>query len=208
LGASFASSKAEATGAPIDGGWIQGTSGLAPAQPNVDQIGTAGPFAADKYQMPDIIDSFGRPVALWAKNETPGPNPNFAEIDRLSDNANEQSLFYWLSNRSYLDTSRQRAGSSLNSAYASAPAIRTFAMEALLGNPAFPDPSAPATDPEPDSPRADFVIHSSGVDGVFLEWKGAPDNTRGTYRYRPSGGEGVGGTKEVSQSNDLIIAGS
>lgn len=208
LGASFASSKAEASGPPIDGGWVQGTSGLAPAQPNVDQIGTAGPFASDKYQMPDIIDSFGRPIALWARNETPGSSPNFAEIDRQSDGANEQSLFYWQSNRSYLDTSRQRGGSSLNSFFASAPAIRTLAMEALLGNPAFPDPSAQANAPEPASPRADFVVHSSGVDGVFLEWKGAPDTTQGTYRYRPSGGEGVPGAKEVSQSNDLIVAGS
>jgi hypothetical protein len=175
------------------------SSGMAPARFPNDQIEDSMTYRGGMaYQMPDIIDSWGRPIMLWSRNEAAGSNPKFADISAPNnpDANNPASLFYWWSNRGYLAAPVQKNSSALGAnTGGTAPADGanyTRTMQALLGDPAFPNPALtdslgnPITpdNPQPLSARGDFIIQSAGVDGVFLNNEG---NAGLHYRYLPAG---------------------
>lgn len=200
------------------------TSGLAPARVPNDQIDD-DPTYAGKFQMPDIIDSWGRPIMLWSRNEAAGSNPKFADVNAPANpNVNNPaSLFYWRSNRGYLAAPVQVNSSSIGASGIGGVApsdnmnyVRS--MAALLGDPAFPNPTVdvntnpdPVNMPVPLSARGEFVLHSAGVDGVFLNNNG---NTGLHYRYLPAGIENPSSWAAESdwstldRNDDLIKAGS
>lgn len=135
-----------------------------------------------KFQMPDVVDAWGKPVMLWSKNELAGANPQFADIKAAAANT-RRSRFYWQTNRGYLSARTQDTGSALGSTIADAARVRT--MAALLGHSAFPDPSVTDPDePAPIDPKGDYVLHSAGADGVFLKNGGTAALE---YRYLPKG---------------------
>lgn len=186
-------------------GGDQQAGGLAPARNNYDQKINPLTIPAGDYQMPDILDSWGKPIMLWAKNEAAGPDPDFSQE---TFNPAEGSLFYWQANKGYLEAAIQDGKSALSRGVPWAQRERT--MAALLGHPAFPDPDTIADAPEPLSPRADFVLHSAGQDGVFLTNKG---DTNTEYRYLPSGAvqprpwEAQPSWSTIDKTDDLIQGG-
>lgn len=132
LGAKFASTgdRNDTNASVAEGGWSQGTSGLAPARPGTDQNGTADIFSnVSRYQMPDIIDSWGKPVMLWVKNEAAGTSPPPGIADRnapsINDLSAEKSLFYWRANHGYLSAPVQRTQSALGEAVSDTPTSMT-----------------------------------------------------------------------------------
>lgn len=204
------------------GSTLPQASGLAPARVPNDQIEDTDTYSAGKFQMPDILDAWGRPIILWARNEAAGsdPPPRMARI-RAPNNplpTDPAGLFYWRANMGYLAAPIQRNSSALGGSTVEPNdeqhALRT--MDSFLGDPAFPDPTIPASStdppyPSPLSPRGDFVLHSAGVDGVFLTNKGEATLE---YRYLPAGlapPDSWGGQmnwRTLDQTDDIFQAGS
>lgn len=160
-------------------------SGLAPARwPNDQEVDASIFQNGAKFQVPDILDAWGKPIILWARNEAAGssPPPEFALVNAPATPGpnNPPALFYWRANRGYLATALQQRTSALGQGIAQAKIQRT--MAALLGDPAFPNPTQnPIT---PLSPRGDFVLHSAGGDGVFVNNAG---QAALEFRYLPAG---------------------
>lgn len=197
------------------------SSGLAPAKSGQDQVANTSVFgmgATAKYQMPDILDAWGKPVILWSRNESPGsdPLPQFADIDAPTsiNNINRQALFYWRSNAGYLESPLQ-VGKSGIASDVTAP-IRIRSLAGLLGHPGFPDPNIdaatnpdPVNQPVPLSPRGEFVLHSAGPDQVYLNHRG---NRTTEFRYLPAGAQipaaWSGSTwQTLSQTDDILQGG-
>lgn len=220
LGAKFQSTGSRVGNTPVEGGWIEGTSGLAPARPNADQIGTAEIFTnQDKYQMPDIIDSYGKPVMLWSKNESHGTNPApaFALLNAPpTSSPARQGLYYWRTNFGYLGSvgttqTRQTRLSAIGSITPDTQRLRS--LRAALGHPAFPVEFGSVGDPDslvPASARGDYVLHSAGRDAIFLESKDAITE----YRYLPKGIDAPAawlqetGWRRIEDSDDLFLSGN
>jgi prepilin-type N-terminal cleavage/methylation domain-containing protein len=201
------------------------SSGMAPARVPNDQIPDDTTYVGGKFQMPDIIDSWGRPIMLWSRNEAAGSRPDPVKVSAPANPtaSDPAALFYWWSNRGYLAAPVQVNSSALGAnTGGTAPADganykRT--MQALLGDPAFPDPAPTdsqgnpitADKPQPLSPRGDFILQSAGVDGVFLNNEG---NTQLHYRYLPAGianpavWAGESDWRTLDRNDDLIQAGN
>jgi prepilin-type N-terminal cleavage/methylation domain-containing protein len=218
LGAKFAGAgnRNEAGADVAQGGWQQGVSGLAPARPGTDQDGTADIFTnTARYQMPDLIDSWGKPVLLWVKNEAAGTSPPPAIAGRnapaISNLAAPQSLFYWRSNHGYLGAPLQRRESALGELTGDTQLLRT--MNALLGNPSFADASAPGDEPAASTPLGDFVLQSAGIDSFFLANR---SRQQFEYRYLPKGtalpaswgGSGDVDWSTIDRTDDVIQGGN
>lgn len=169
-------------------------SGLAPARwPNDQEVDSTIFQNGAKYQIPDILDSWGKPIILWARNEAAGssPPPAFALVNAPATPgpSSPPALFYWRANRGYLATALQQRTSALGQGVAQAKIQRT--MAAVLGDPAFPNPTQdpitnpnPTAQPVPLSPRGDFVLQSAGGDGVFVNNAG---QAALEFRYLPAG---------------------
>jgi prepilin-type N-terminal cleavage/methylation domain-containing protein len=187
------------------GGWQQGSNGLTPARPAVDQQGTLTMFTnTERYQMPDVVDAFGKPIMMWMRNDAAGENPaRFAARDDGAPNA----LVYWQQNAGYLTAGSQAGVSALGQTMSDTNIERSLA--GLLGNPAFPASGAPADEPAPASLRGDFVLHSAGIDGVFVSRR---DQANYQIRYVPKGaatpaswnGEAWG---KIDDTDDLVQGG-
>ena len=214
LGAQFTRSAGSGgAGGAVEGGWSQGTQGLAPARPRVDQTGNATIFepATTRYQIPDIIDPFGKPIMLWVNNDAVGSEPGVTFAARTAPtlgSANPPSRFYWQSNYGYLEAESQRGASALANSRTDEQLLR--AMAAVLGNPSFSQPIASggitADDPaEPAAPRGDFILHSAGRDGVFMDVGTAATPIQ--YHYIPTGLTPPAGIRVVTDSDDLIQGG-
>lgn len=218
LGAKFAGAgnRNDSSADVAQGGWQQGASGLAPARPGTDQDGTADIFSnTARYQMPDLIDSWGKPVMLWVKNEAAGTSPPPAIADRnapaLNNLAAAQSLFYWRTNHGYLSAPLQRRESALGELTGDTQLRRT--MNALLGNPSFADATAPGDEPAASAPLGDFVLQSAGVDNLFLANMSKPQFE---FRYVPKGtalpaawgGSGDEDWSTIDRADDVIQGGN
>lgn len=143
--------------------------GLAPAEKGRDKFWDYG--SSGKQDIPEVLDFWGRPLVLWIKNDAAGPNPDFAAINSDSDKA----LFYLHSNAGIFGINSSdtihASQSVLGAALVGSNVVRVKSMEAILGHPSFPNPDPSLDDgpnSEPQSPRADFVVHSAGADEVFL----------------------------------------
>ncbi len=161
-----------------------GANGLGSAKIDVDQVARdAAERSGQKYSMPDVLDAWGKPIMLWAKNESAGASPRFAlKSSPASANA-PQGLFYWWSNRGYLASPSQKPNSALGSDATDNDLLRS--MAGILGHGSFPDANAPADAPAPAAPKGDFVLQSAGVDGVFCNNK---NGVLKTIRYLPTSG--------------------
>lgn len=200
------------------------SGGMAQARVPGDQMTTIV-SAGGNYTMPDILDSWGKPIMLWSKNEAAGvdPPPLFAQDNAPSSSSNPAAFYYWRTNMGYLTAPVQANSSALGPSPGITEMRRQRTMAALLGDPAFPnpDPSIPSDTPTPLSGKGDFVLQSAGVDGVFLGNKG---NSSLEFRYLPSGANppgvpnpnGPGGSgwyansdwALVSQTDDLTQPGN
>jgi prepilin-type N-terminal cleavage/methylation domain-containing protein len=196
------------------------SNGLAPGRAPQDQVTDASVWSAGKFQMPDVLDAWGKPIMLWARNEAAGtdPPPVFAKNNAPTNpsGADPAALFYTRANRGYLLSPVQVATSALGDTISEARKARTLA--ALLGDPASPNPTQDATyNPDPPNmpvplgPKGDFVLHSAGVDGVYLNNK---SNAALEFRYLPAGGavpaswNGQSDWLTIDRTDDLVQAGS
>lgn len=189
------------------------TNGMAPARVPEHQSVDASIFTAGKYQMPDIVDAWGTPVILWARDEAAGsdPPPNFADIDAPASPGpgSPPAQFYWRSNSGYLSAPRQSGNSALSDGIGDTARRKT--MAALLGDPAFPSSTSPPDAPTPASPRGDFILQSAAQDAIFVNNGGA---TATEFRYLPAGlktpsaWSAQSDWRTLDQSDDIIRAGS
>lgn len=148
----------------------------------------------DNVMMPVLTDTFGQPILAWVQSDSSATTDFAAEN---TDNSAVIPGFTWAANAGFLSNSVMSlgkkgenmtfsigtAGSILNETVASA--NRVLTLQALLGNPAAPDPAAPAAMPRPIRARAPIVFHSAGNNGVYLgasERAGKP----GVVRYAPN----------------------
>lgn len=144
--------------------------------------------------LPDIVDAFGNPLAIWVQDESargsinpdsnnPGPFQQFA-----AENSDDSlAWFYLASNAGLLKASAMgtsglsQAGpraSGLSSALAASDipaADRLITLAAVLGSPSapvFPSNRTLQTAANdqiyPSRPRGRFIVHSAGPNGVFL----------------------------------------
>lgn len=136
---------------------------------------------AEHAQIPEVVDAWGAPVLVWLQNSVAsGPinaNNAFAQ-DQWAIN-NVPSRFYWNSNSAMLSGAPQIGDKRIRQdntvpngsiLHASAPG-RSISLVGLLGNPGSPKANV-AADPFPtilpSAARGSFVVHSAGLDGVYL----------------------------------------
>jgi len=145
------------------------------------QAGTSGNLA-----LPDLLDAFGTPILLWARDElatgqivldSPSAGEvQFARIDSDSDPA----LFYWNQNAGFLKgtaVGKKAVDESTDSLLGDttySDMEREQSLTALLGHPSYH--SDLSTDPAadqivPTAPRGTFIFHTAGPDGVYLARK-------------------------------------
>jgi prepilin-type N-terminal cleavage/methylation domain-containing protein len=125
----------------------------------------------DHYFIPTLVDPFGQPILAWMADDVPSAGA-FADLNSSGAGAR----FYQVQNAGFLNASNvgkakksQRyadSGSVLSGDNSLTNIQRS--MEALLGNASQPDPSAPAATPRPLAVRAPLVLHSAGLDGVYV----------------------------------------
>jgi type II secretory pathway pseudopilin PulG len=156
-------------------------NGIAPARPGIDQIidPNRGP---DKREMPDLLDAWGRPIILWSRNEFSGPNPVFSGNFSPQNATERRARFYWASNRGYLEAPSQASKSALGAG--AEPSRRLRSIDAILGDPAMPNPASGGQEGHyvPLTAKGDFMLHTTGRDGLFMDNGGNP---RVAYRYNP-----------------------
>lgn len=151
---------------------------------------------AARRGMVDIVDAFGMPLLIWTADETSGSAPRqFArsEFDPTSTDPDQASSYYWMSNGSYLSSTKlgekginQSELSALGSANGNvvtdprAKAVRS--LDGVLGSPSFPTPSreqgASQYDIVPGKSRGSVIVVSAGPDLVYFAKK--QDPTRGS----------------------------
>ncbi|MBL8746048.1 MAG: prepilin-type N-terminal cleavage/methylation domain-containing protein [Phycisphaerae bacterium] len=188
-------------------------NGLAPARPEIDQIvdrsrGTAGVLA-----MPDILDAWGHPVLMWAKNEYAGERPHFSRLTSESEESPRRARFYWATNQGYLASRSQIMSSAIGAGIDAEKRQRS--LDALLGDPANPDPGSGGEGGIflPLSSRGDFLLHTAGRDGEYLSNFG---EVRLEYRYAPGGlniQAGAGGSldrywRTTQGLDDMLLGGN
>ncbi|CAG0963895.1 hypothetical protein PHYC_00877 [Phycisphaerales bacterium] len=140
-------------------------------------------------QIPELVDSWGTPILVWSANPVAtGPitdRRDFASPASPSGFNDRPARFYWNSNAGILGDnggglpligSRRiaqvgPAGSLIAGSGGGATAQGLDSMEGFLGSPNSPLPFVPAAgfaEIHPSAPRGSFVIHSAGLDGVYL----------------------------------------
>ncbi len=167
---------------------------------------------ANHIAIPDVVDSFGYPILMWAKNEQAGPTPFFAERDASDDST--KALYYWSSNIAFLnsrtlgrrlDSDNYRNSCLSDLQNTDAEVVRT--LEGMIGDPS--SPRSNTSPPEPARAYGDLVLHSAGKDGYFAENKKGDINQ---YVYVPTGGGNFGGSLADDDAladtvNDILIGG-
>ncbi len=148
----------------------------------------------DNALLPVLTDAFGQPILAWVQSDSSATTDFVAEN---TDNANVIPAFTWASNAGFLSndvTSLGKRGETMQFVVSTQGSIlnqtvpianRVFSLQALLGNPAAPDPAAPAGNPRPLRPRGPIVLHSAGNNGIYMgatERAGKP----GVVRYTPN----------------------
>lgn len=188
-------------------------NGLGPARRNVDQVPSGDP--GTKYEMPDVLDAWGKPIILWSKNETAGSKPDFAKIISPAGSNQTQAWFYWQANRGYLAVPPLPAALEDNTSLLGTNKTDEdiiSSMEALLGHPSFPDPTAMPPNSKPAAPLGEYVLHSAGPDQSFLYDNGSVDQSlrleKAVYPPRwESEPSSQTKSKEISAFDDIRMAG-
>ncbi len=184
---------------------------------------TVGATGGSRLVMPEVLDSWGRPLAMWMKNASAGTDPEFALQD--SNSANNRALFYLRSNAGiFAPASGQTAHSQqsvIGLSSGARPESITRSMEGFLGHPAFPTTPGSSGGTQimkPARALADVVVHSAGPDELFLAREAKAGDIEGVI-YPPlyenilntTSGAGVatalGGFRPPSAFDDLFQAG-
>ncbi len=141
-------------------------------QGGIGQMGPNPVSANDgKICMPHLVDNFGSPILAWVEDDTAPTGSDFA---RTSFVGTQSAKFYAEGNRAFLSaTSLGRIGADQTEAergtildFGNQAALEAT-MEALLGNPAYPDLSDPG-DLKPSAARGSVLFHSAGRNGIYL----------------------------------------
>jgi hypothetical protein len=143
--------------------------------------------------LPDLVDPGGTPILAWIENEN-GPRnirsaADFAALSvETAQDSDRTARFYWTSNGSMLasdslgEKGRSMSGvpsASLDGSLIGSGAADGFSeeqmigiMNALLGNPGYPDEAELAQGFYdtifPTQARGGFIAHAAGEDGLFL----------------------------------------
>ncbi|MCA9282216.1 MAG: prepilin-type N-terminal cleavage/methylation domain-containing protein [Phycisphaeraceae bacterium] len=163
-------------------------------------------------EIPDLIDPWGSPIMMWARNDLTGNiNPcadggdDFSRIATLSS-ASESAWYYWNTNAGYLSATmlgKNAKNQDLDSLLggSKSDADREESMRAFLGHPAFPCESDPTL---PAQSYGDVMFLSAGTDGVYFGGK-ATINKLGY-----PGTVGALPTDSIlpDKTDDLFVAGS
>lgn len=161
--------------------------------------------------IPDVLDSFGTPLMLWAVNENAGRTAAYVAEN---SNGNTKALFYWASNGSYAMSGFPRSTTSGNSApigisqyrrsllsseLIGNPNDRLRSIMAVTGNRSFPTTSSELANPGigpsapnilvPAQPRGESILMSAGPDRIYLNAFPSGANTRDfdSAAYTPTG---------------------
>ncbi|MBX3368223.1 MAG: prepilin-type N-terminal cleavage/methylation domain-containing protein [Phycisphaeraceae bacterium] len=139
--------------------------------------------SAARRQLPDLIDAFGTPILAWVMDDT-ATQPIAAETDfaRMSSGpapgTGPRARFYWNSNSAFLSANavgpkfvnmpvESMLGGGVGTPLSDADRIST--LNGLLGHPGYPDDrSKTVANIRPTAARGRFIVHSAGVDGVYL----------------------------------------
>ena len=168
--------------------------------------------------MPNVVDAWGVPMAMWARNELAGGAPDFVAISAptLGNTGATRARFYWNTNSGIMNSSAlgpRRNITQVSTSLLSNPrGLQNQAlldtMTALLGHPDFPvEATADSDEPEPAQARGDIILHSAGRDNIFLSNRDQRFD-RARYVYdgydlsRVPNSEAV-----IQQDDDIIIAG-
>lgn len=159
--------------------------------------------------LPTVVDHFRNPILAWVVDDSTGGAiktvDEFAQVSSSSP-----ARFYWNSNAGLLRATAfgrgaidQAAGSLLGSGISSAQNLQR-SMAGVLGDPNWPykNPSNPTMPSEiPSRPRAPFMVHSAGADGLFAGKKdGAEVAGAGYIDYRYNSAPNV--TQPIGSGNN------
>lgn len=180
-------------------GYLPDAGFIKPAKADDKQIPSRADNADQLRNIPDLLDSWGHPMALWMRNDVAAADAEFAAQYPEDGSA----LFYWGGGASYFNSDRQEGASLLTTLGANAPSSDDLVstMEALLGHPAFPDQTG--ADVKPAAPRAEVILHSGGGSELFLQRPGE-DVTRLHYDPDPMSDDEIGFDKQLF--TDIISA--
>ena len=184
--------------------------------------------------MPDIVDAFGSPLMLWAKDEgaigtltLPRGAPDPGELFIAApDSDDEPAAFYLASNYGLLAGGRNSRESALgvNAEFpgATTPSEqdRALSLASLMGSPAFPSSVDEAGDPIdfesntaadyqdifPTALRGSFMIVSPGPDQVFFEVENARTLDSSVAAIEYGAGFFEGDRDLMSFFDDLFVA--
>lgn len=142
--------------------------------------------------LPTVVDHFRNPILAWVVDDSTGGAiktvDEFAQVSSSSP-----ARFYWNSNAGFLratafgrSATDQKSGSYLGEDVAQ---WREESLAGVLGDPNWPykDPMNATNMPHevPSKPRAPFMVHSAGQDGLFVGKKdGAAQMANGYVDYR------------------------
>jgi len=169
----------------------------------------AGGSEALAADMLDVMDAFDTPMLLWAANK--GTQRRIDTVQDFARVASDDgpSLFFWSANAGYL-ASPSLNGSGVSQASESAigadvpDELREGNLTALLGSPAFPNPTKPEL---PRQPRGRIVLVSAGKNLIYAEAPGDPDTKRlgyGPQRHSPEDPGQVG--KPIDSLDDFLLS--
>jgi prepilin-type N-terminal cleavage/methylation domain-containing protein len=148
---------------------------IAPSQ-TASIPGNSAPSENDP-QLKDLVDYWGQPVLAWRQDETAlGPVTQISNFAAADSSAQAPARFYWNSNATFLNSaSLGRRGRPQNDAnvgsmlYNANNQDKAQALAAMLGHPSYPyRPAGGGVPTVPASARGKLILHSAGVDGVYL----------------------------------------
>jgi len=163
-------------------------------------------------EMPDLIDPWGTPIMMWARNDLTGAiNPckdngdDFARI-ATSGSASESAWFYWNTNAGYLSATmlgKNAKNQDLDSLIGGSKTDgdREESMRGFLGHPSFP---CEIDQTLPSQSYGDVLFLSGGTDGVYLGGKA----TINRVAYPGTVGALPADAILPDKTDDLFVAGS
>ncbi len=205
---------------------------IAQARPT-GQFGAGAGISNGVADIPDFVDAWGNPLAVWVEDGFAPPVVDDREqFAREDSNGDDAALFYWASNAGYLKaTEMGRSGRNQNrntdDAYSligggNSSSDLEVSISGLLGNAASPLQDLDASNLDeliPATSRGEIVVQSAGTNGLFLGTKERASRTydaetnglRYGWTYYTSGstrridGSGATGSADVIDGFDDII---
>ncbi len=187
----------------------------------------------DGIEVPDVIDNFGVPVLMWARDGFAGQDAPIAS----ESSTDEIAQFYWAGNLGYTDSgglgdklwnqSRYSLlgtggndGSGTGAGYIVGGENFAATVAAIVGHPGFPTTAAAGggsgggqpTTIVPGQARGDVVLQSAGKDGLYVSNR-MNRSKFGYFRtavYMPAEGSNENipdNAKPIDQFDDIILGG-